>query len=225
MKTKIPLYQVWMFIPIIGIILFIIFFVIAANYYPGGSNISKTHAGFDWINNYWCDLLSKTAKNGEQNTGRIFGLTGIILLFSSLAVFWYYLPHFFHERKLNTYIIRYTGSLSMLILIFVFTRFHDTVIGIGSTICAIPMAATLNELKKNKLNALFFFGWFCIFLILLNLFMYVTGWSVSFLPLLQKITLLLFLVWISLIVLKCFEINRTRFQNNYTSVKRKAHSV
>lgn len=214
MKTK-EILQSWMFIPIIGIILFIILFVIAANFYPGGSNVNRTKEGFDWINNYWCDLFSKTAKNGESNPGRIYGLTGIILLFSSLAVFWYYLPQFFHERKLNTYIIRYTGSISMFILIFVFTRFHDSVIGIGSTISAIPMAATLNELKKNRLKTLYFSGWLCIFLLLLNFFIYITNWSVAILPFLQKITLLLFLIWISLIALKCFEISRIRYRKRY----------
>ena len=214
MKTK-EILQSWMFIPIIGIILFIILFVIAANFYPGGSNVNRTKEGFDWINNYWCDLFSKTAKNGESNPGRIYGLTGIILLFSSLAVFWYYLPQFFHERKLNTYIIRYTGSISMFILIFVFTRFHDSVIGIGSTISAIPMAATLNELKKNRLKTLYFSGWLCILLLLLNFFIYITNWSVAILPFLQKITLLLFLIWISLIALKCFEISRIRYRKRY----------
>jgi hypothetical protein len=214
MKKK--LYKSWMFIPITGIALFIVFFVVAANFYPGGSTISRTKEGFDWINNYWCDLFSKTAKNGESNPGRIYGLTGIILLFSSLIVFWYYLPQFFHERKRNTFIIRYTGSISMFILIFVFTRFHDSVIGIGSTISAIPMIATLNELKKNHLKILYFYGWLCVFLLLLNFFIYITNWSVAILPLLQKITLLLFLIWKSIIALKCFAISRDRYRMEHS---------
>lgn len=206
MKTN-GTHEKWIVIPIVGIGLFLVLFVIAANYYPGGSNVSKTQEGFDWINNYWCDLLSETAKDGRPNRGRIFGLAGMIILFSSLAFFWYNLPRFFHERRLNTIIIRYTGITAMFILIFVFTRFHDSIIGIGSTICAIPMAATLSELRKNKLRMLHLLGLFCIFLILLNFFIYITNWWIAILPLLQKIALLAFLVWIVLIDLKCLVIN------------------
>lgn len=222
MKTN-GIHEKWVFIPIIGIGLFLVLFVIAANYYPGGSNVSKTREGFDWINNYWCDLLSETAKDGRPNPGRIFGLTGMIILFSSLAFFWYNLPRFFYERRLNTIVIRYAGITSMFILIFVFTRFHDSIIGIGSTICAIPMAATLSELHKNKLKALYFLGIFCIALILLNFFIYVTNRWIVVLPILQKIALLVFLIWIVLIDLKCLVITpkkemikRIKTRKNYS---------
>lgn len=200
----------WTFIPITGIALFVVLYFIAANFYPGGSNVYPMAKGFDWGNNYWCDLLAKNAKNGMHNSGRGFAFTGMIILFSSIAVFWYYLPQFFHERKLNTFIIRYTGSLAMFILIFVFTQFHDGIIGIGSTISAIPMAATLSELKKHRLKVLYYLGWFCISLILLNFVIYSTNWWITFLPVLQKITLLLFLVWIMLIDIKCLVISRKK---------------
>lgn len=197
----------WTFVPIIGIMLFVILYIVAAVYYPGGSNRNSTAEGFDWINNYWCDLLAEPAKNGAHNPGRIFALTGMIILFSAIAVFWYYLPPFFHERKRNILLIRYTGTLSMFILIFIFTRFHDSVIGIGSTISAVPMAATLSELRKNHLKTLYFLGWFCILLILINFLIYLTGWFIVFLPVLQKITLLSFLAWILIIDLKCLVIS------------------
>lgn len=197
-----------MFIPLIGIGLFLVSYFLAASYYPGGSDADRLGTGFDWVTNYWCDLLAKTAKNGSQNPGRVFSLTGTIILFTSLAIFWYHLPAFFHERKRNILLIRYTGSLSMFILIFIFTQFHDSVIGIGSTISAVPMAATLSELKKNRLNKLYVFGWICILLILLNFIIYTTNWLISWLPLIQKITLVLFLSWILLIDLKCLAISR-----------------
>lgn len=200
----------WLFIPMIGIGLFLASYFLAAYNYPGGSNANRLGMGFDWINNYWCDLLAKTAKNGSRNTGRVFSLTGTIILFTSLAIFWYHLPAFFHERKRNILLIRYTGSLSMFILIFIFTQFHDSVIGIGSTISAVPMAATLSELKKNRLKILYVFGWICILLILLNFIIYMTNWLISWLPLIQKITLVLFLLWIFLIALKCLAISRRK---------------
>lgn len=209
MKKHLPA-EKWPFIPIIGITVFVVLYIVAAMYYPGGSNANREMKGFDWVNNYWCDLLAETAKNGLHNSGRIFALTGMIILFLSIAVFWYYLPPFFHERKRNTLMIRYAGSLSMFILIFIFTRFHDSAIGIGSTISIIPMTATLSELKKHRLKMLYYLGWLCIFLILLNFVIYITNWSITFLPVIQKITLLLFLIWITLIDITCLLINQKK---------------
>jgi len=213
----------WMFIPIIGIVLFIVLYIIAAKWYPGGSNANRIKEGFDWINNYWCDLLVDTAKNGLHNPGRTVALTGMIILFSSIAVFWYYLPAFFHERKQNILIVRYAGSLSMFVLIFIFTQFHDSVIGIGSTISAIPMAATLKELRKHRLKLLYYLGWLCILFILLNFVIYITDWLITFLPILQKITLLLFLAWIVLIDIKCLLISREKHTTAGLSIKSGFH--
>jgi hypothetical protein len=209
MKKRL-LTEKWTFVPILGITLFVVLYVVAALYYPGGSNADRQTEGFDWINNYWCDLLAETAKNGVHNSGRVFALTGTIILFSSIAVFWYYLPPFFHERKRTILLIRYTGTLSMFILIFIFTQFHDSVIGIGSTISAVPMAATLKVLRSHKLKTLYFLGWFCILLILLNFFIYITNWHIVFLPIIQKMTLLMFLIWIVLIDLKCLAISQNK---------------
>lgn len=200
----------WLLIPVLGILLFIVLYFVATLYYPGGSTASPTHEGFDWINNYWCDLIARHAKNGEPNTARTIALIAMIILFSSLAVFWFYLPRLFHERKFMTLLIRYTGSISMFILIFVFTRFHDSVIGIGSTISAIPMAATLTELYRHKFTRLYYLGWGCILLILLNFAIYITEWWIIALPFIQKITLVLFLSWIFLTDLSCLRMIRSK---------------
>jgi hypothetical protein len=205
MKKK-PAHRIWMLVPLAGIAAFVVLYIIAAHYYPGGSDLYPKQAGFDWTYNYWCDLLAATSKNGNHNPGRIFSLTGTIFLFLSLAVFWYHLPVFFHERKLNTFLIRYTGTLAMFLLIFMFTRFHDDVISLAGIISAIPMSATLNELKKYRLNGLFITGWICILFILLNFFIYLTNYGIVFLPVIQKITMFLFLSWIALINLKCIKI-------------------
>ena len=199
-----------LFIPIFGILLFSCLYIVASHYYPGGSTAHRAHEGFDWINNYWCDLIARSAKNGEPNTARNIALTAMIILFSSLALFWFYLPQFFHERRSITLLIRYSGSISMFILIFVFTGFHDSVIGVGTAISAIPMAGTLSELYKNKFTKLYLLGWSCIGLILLNFVIYISEWWIIALPFIQKITLLLFLIWILLTALSCLKMIRGR---------------
>lgn len=198
----------WIFIPIAGILLFVMLYFIAAQYYPGGSNINRTYEGFDWINNYWCDLIARKAKNDTVNGARIIALPAMVLLFSSLAVFWFFLPVFFHERRSNTLIIRYTGSISMFVLMFISTRFHDSIISIGISLLAIPIIATIKELHRNKLSVLYLLGYGCSLLILLNISMYYTNWWIKALPLIQKITLLLFLLWVILIGMSCWRIRK-----------------
>ena len=60
-------FHYWPMITISGIILFIIFYFIAALHYPGGSNFDQHQAGFKWSTNYWCELLGYNAKNGQHN--------------------------------------------------------------------------------------------------------------------------------------------------------------
>ena len=79
-------FQYWPIITIFGIILFIIFYFIAALYYPGGSNFDQHQSGFKWSTNYWCELLGYNAKNGQHNTARPFGLSGMLFfLFQSVS--------------------------------------------------------------------------------------------------------------------------------------------
>ena len=200
----------WVFIPITGIVLFVMLYLVAALYYPGGSNVNQTYEGFDWINNYWCDLIATRAKNGEFNMARMIALLAMAFLFASLAIFWYFLPRFFHEGRSNTLVIRYTGTISMLILMFMSSRFHDSIIGIGVSLLSIPIVATLKELHWNHLTGLYLLGLACVILILLNIFIYWTTWWIVVLPLIQKVTLLLFLIWIILIGIRCRRIYRVK---------------
>ena len=198
--------QRWVLTTATGIVLFLACYFIAAHYYPGGSAINRTSRGFDWVHNYWCDLLTQTAINGEQNEARGIALLAMVFLFSALNIFWFFLTQFFHERRFNKLIIRCTGIISVFVLMFIFTSFHDVIVGVGGALMAVPLAATLKELYNNKLIGLCLFGCVCILLILLNFFMYMTHWWIIALPLIQKLTLLLFLVWVLLIGLYCLKI-------------------
>lgn len=35
---------------------FLLFYVVATFFYPGGSQLDKTASGFSWTQNYWCNL-------------------------------------------------------------------------------------------------------------------------------------------------------------------------
>jgi hypothetical protein len=185
--------------PLFGISVFLILYVLAATLYPGGSDIQTNHAGFDLVNNYWCDLMSSHAKNNELNPARPIAITAWFILGLSLIFLWYFLPRLFHLSPRNNFIIRYFGITSMVIALFLFTRFHDLVLNTSGILGSIAILTTCIELKRQNLNQLLYLGVISLVLLLVNYAIYHTNYFMYLLPLLQKITFLLFLIWIILI--------------------------
>lgn len=192
-------------IPLQGILLFLVLYFIAAGYYPGGSEVNPLHRGFDWFSNYWCDLIARNGWNGSPNPGRFIGLAAMMVLFSSLSVFWFLLPEVFRETRFTRVAIGYTGFAAMLISFFVFTRYHDEVVFAGGILSAVPLAGTLWELHIHQWRKLFLLGLFSGGLILLNFLMFLSGWQIHLLPFIQKITLLLFLIWVFAVDWHCLK--------------------
>lgn len=171
-------------------------YITATLYYPGGSTIDSTRAGFDWLHNYWCDLTGQLAKNGEVNPARPVALTAIVVLCSALGVFWQIVPRLFIKNKRFTKIIRYAGILSMAITVFIFTDFHDTVINVAGIFFVVAVLGTFIGLYNNNLLKLFSYGIFCLILILANYGIYETGFLLSILPVAQKVAFIVFIGWI-----------------------------
>lgn len=175
-------------IPIIGIGLFLLLYVLAALMYPGGSNTEQLSGGFSVQNNYWCDLMENTAKNGSVNTARPVAISAWIILCLSLGLFWVNLPRLFNKRSIDHKVIQYAGTLTAAIAIFSFTKFHDIVIDLAGVFGTITSIAAFIELKKGKYYDLLSLAMFCYFLGVVNYFLYTTNLFISQLPVLQKIT-------------------------------------
>lgn len=198
--------------PLFGILVFTFLYLVATLYYPGGSNVDKNAPGFDWLNNYWCDLIGLLAKNGEINLARPIALMAMLILCSSLLVFWYYVPRLFSESKFNS-IIRYTGMSSMTVVFFLFTSLHDVVINIAGAFGITALTGVFIGLYKNNLTKLFGFGVLCLGLMLFNYFIYQTSFLLSFLPVIQKATFILFLLWICLMDIYLYKTINTKISN------------
>ncbi len=185
----------------IGFSLFVILYVIAALLYPGGSNADSTEPGFNIYTNYWCDLLGNTAKNGQPNPGQSVAFTAMGLLCLTLAYFWYVTPVAFAFPKRAQRLLQTAGVLSMSIAPFIFTTYHDAIINIAGVFGSVAMLGTLVGVYKNHAFALFLFGIICLVLCGLNNYIYHTHQFIDQLPIIQKITFLLFLLWFVLVPL------------------------
>jgi hypothetical protein len=194
----------WILLPVIGTLLFIVLYIIAAVLYPGGSQADVNSKGFSWVNNYWCNLLNKTAINGESNPARPMALVASFILCITLSSFWYHFPRQIKFKKYSRLTIQFSGAAAMVFGIFLFTDLHDTVTNIAGLFGVIALTGTLTGLYKNNWYGLFWFGVFNLLLVVLNNYIYYNKGLIIYLPVIQKISFLSFLFWICSITVNLY---------------------
>jgi len=196
MRTDNRKTNAWMMVPVFGIGAFVLLYVAAAWLYPGGSQADKTANGFSWLQNYWCDLLDGTAKNGTTNGGRSVAIVAWFTLCLSLALFWYFLPLLFGAYTRLKTTARCGGVAAMLVAIPLFSPLHDWVIQVAGFFGLLAFVATFIGLFKSKYYGFFYSGLFCGMLMVLNYAIMMSGIYSEYLPLIQKITFGIVLIWI-----------------------------
>ena len=182
--------------PVIGIIIFAALYIIATQVYSGGSQLDKYATGFSWKNSYWCNLLNENAINGQHNRARPVAVTAMIILCMALTFFWWSFPVQINFKRYGRLTIQIAGTASMVTALFLFTDIHDIIIIIASVFGLIALIGTLMGLYKVRLNYLFIMGLFNIILVALNNYFYYSKGLLVYLPVIQKISLAFFLLWI-----------------------------
>lgn len=87
----------------------------------------------------------------------------------------------------------------MAIGMFLFTDLHDTIINITGLCAVVAIVGTFVGLRKLKWTGLFWLGIFNFLLVAGNNILYYGHGLKLYLPVVQKITFLFFLIWICLI--------------------------
>ena len=209
----------WILTPFIGSFLFVILYVIAAFLYPGGSGADKTAIGYNWTNNYWCNLLSEKAINGQANTARPVAVIAMFILCLSLSTFWILFPVVTQLKKYHKLLIQVAGTLCMLTSFLLLTGIdHDLAVNTSSAFGLIAMTGTLIALYQLKCPSerpsragkwLFVIGLFDLLLVALNNYLYHSN-EMTYLPIVQKFSFLSFLVWFSVISIALYQRSRSR---------------
>lgn len=191
----------WMLFVNAGISLFLCLYFAATIFYPGGSQTDAFASGFSWTNNYWCNLLDLKAINGSHNSARPLALAALLMLCLTLVVFWYWFPVFAGMGKTKIQIIRYAGIAAMATAFFLFMGPHDMIINAASFFGLVSVFGTLSGLHHLKWKGLLSLGIFNLSMVVINNICYYNKSLLLYLPVVQKITFLFFLLWISLISL------------------------
>lgn len=189
--------------------IYVVLYIIATRYYPGGSQADKNSIGYSWANNYWCNLLYEKGINGKPNAAQPIAMTAMAILCISVSLFWVQFPRFTSLNKSARITIQLSGSMAMAVGFLLFTNFnHDLIINTASILGVIAMTGTFVGLYNNRWKALFGFGLANIGMIILNNIFYHTEGLIVYLPIIQKITFLIFLIWICCIVFKIFSLRK-----------------
>ena len=191
-----------MYLPFLGMFLFLVFYILAAANYPGGSWQEFDSEGFSLINNYLCDLLDEYAINGELNRGRYFARFALGALCLSILQIWMVLPGIFDRDGFNIGLMRISGVLALITVCFLSSEQHDTIVYLAGILGSVAFICCFMELYRNGYTMLLFLGIFCFALFLLNYYMYESRQFVELLPLMQKVTMLLIICWFSMLNFK-----------------------
>jgi len=175
---------------------FVLLFLYATSLYPGGSQANLNSVGFDWINNYWCNLMGKKGMNGALNPARPYAIFAMILLCGSLSVFFYQFAEFLTLNNTWKILIKFGGILSMAFAALVFTDYHDLMTIVSSLFGLFAVVGVIKEIYVSHLWFYKLTGIVCILLLSLNNLIYYSVHFLEWLPFLQKITIVIVLIWV-----------------------------
>ena len=183
-------------IPTIGVIIFFILYFYSTLLYPGGSQADLHSNGFDWVHNYWCDLLAENGTNGKLNPARPIAISAMIILALCLIYFFYQFAALFSENIFWKNMIQKGGFFSMGFGIMIFTEYHNSMLIIASVFGLFAMIGIVQGIYTSELNFYKITGLICIILIGICNCFYYADWLIEWLPLVQKITFLVVLLWV-----------------------------
>lgn len=183
-------------IPSLGILFFILLFFYSTTLYPGGSQANLNSEGFDWVNNFWCNLMNEKGINGQPNPARPYSIFAMTYLCLSLMIFFIRFSEVFSKNKRWSQIIKIGGILSMVSAIFISTKYHDLMTIISSSFGLFVVIGIIKEIYQSDLSIYKITGVVCLVLLGVNNYIYYSNNFIIWLPLIQKFTFIIVLAWI-----------------------------
>jgi hypothetical protein len=177
---------------LIGIIAAVSLFFISAAYYPGGSQKDKNAIGYDWKNNYFCNLFSEKAVNGAPNPSSIWAILGLFILCMSFGLFFYNFSTKI-TSKTSANIIKYGGLGAVFFSFLVATPFHDLMTTLSSVCALVAIFYMTIAIFKSKQPVFKLLCVACLAVLYVNNYIYYTHHGLEYLPIMQKISFIIVL--------------------------------
>jgi len=197
-------------LPTLGILTFIGLYIYSTTLYPGGSQADPNSIGFDWSNNYWCNLMSEDAMNGRENPASPVALMGMVILCSSMTLFFFQFANYFEKNRIWKMTIKIAGAFAMLSAVFVFTQYHDYMTSLLSISGVVVIIGIIRALHKNSMTFFQISGIICMALVGINNLFYYNEDLIKYLPVVQKVGFILILSWTIGLNLKMQEVSQSK---------------
>ena len=178
----------------ISSISFVVFYIIAALFYPGFFNPSKL---------FFCDLMETSIGTKESpNHGRPFAIVSLISVATVIASFFIWFANQSKWPKPKKTFTKISGGLAAFFTAFIFTELHDEFLLIASIIGVVPVALVVIEILKTRFKYAPVLGLISFMLLAIyNLTFYLNIFE-FFWPIIQKVSIVLCLIWINVLAFK-----------------------
>jgi hypothetical protein len=173
----------------------LLFFMIAALLYPGGSQANSQSVGYDLGNNYLCNLFDAHGINGANNPGMVWAFVGMFFMCVGLGSFFYRVSSKIQHRS-SAMIIRYAGMASMFFAFWVITPYHDLMVTIAVVFAMFAVFYLSVFVFMSRHVFLKILAALCLFTLYFNAFVYYTSLWLEILPIVQKINYLVIISWV-----------------------------
>jgi len=137
---------------LISLVISVIFIIIAALVYPGGSLFDKNSIGFGWSKNFLSNLFVAKAINGSENAGRIWAVIGMAFHSVGYGIFFINMSKKIPSKQTAT-VLKIIAAANIVLIFLIATPLHD--LGVLSIILTlIGLFIITIFILKSKLHFL-----------------------------------------------------------------------
>jgi hypothetical protein len=164
--------------------------------------IDEANATFLHGKNFWdlyiCDVLGTYKHNNEGITSKFLASVGWVVFGISVSYFWNTFPRLLIMSKWTAHFITILGTIAPLILLMLIFKFNHLWVVVSGFIFGISTSLfVLFALFKAGYHQFFYFGLLTDMFLMSNMFVFSTHVMIEYLPIIQKVTFIIFLSWIS----------------------------
>ncbi len=176
----------------IGVSISLVLLGVGAMRYPGGSQKDAHSVRYDLSNNYLCNLFNEKAVNGAMNVGRCWAIAGMFCLCLTISAFFYRFSAKI-SAPVSAGIVKYFGMAAMFFSFFIITSYHDLMTTFSSILGLVSLFYMTVYILKSKILVFKILIVSCLAMLCLENYIYYTHHGLEYLPILQKVSLLIVL--------------------------------
>ena len=174
------------YLSLAGVLLSVLLFILAAERYPGG---------YDWINLSISTLFQPGTPGGTENLARPLAVLAVLSFCVSMGFVFKRVSQRATTR-LHKKTIEIAGIGSMVYAFLVVTPMHDVLVGVALIFFVIAMLFTLHMVYLERRFWMLFSGIVSLVIPLINAVMYYGNVLYGFMPVVQKIGVMVWVGWL-----------------------------